>query len=99
MGINVTRPFLAPKDEYDKLIQRIWDTNWLTNNGPLLREFEKNLKSYLDVERLHLTVNGHMALETAIRAFDLQGEVITTALYFCFYNTCYCKTRINAGIL
>lgn len=91
MGINVTRPFLAPKEEYDQLIQEIWNTNWLTNNGPLLREFEENLKSYLNLDRLHLTVNGHIALETAIRAFDLQGEVITTP--FTFASTTHAIVR------
>ena len=91
MSINVTQPFMPPKKEYRELIDRIWDEKWLTNNGPLLKEFENDLQAYLGVDRLHLTVNGHIALESALAAFHLKGEVLTTP--FTFASTTHAIVR------
>ena len=35
--IYVTRPFLPPIEEFAAGLQEIWDTQWLTNNGPVQR--------------------------------------------------------------
>jgi dTDP-4-amino-4,6-dideoxygalactose transaminase len=50
----------------------------LTNNGPLVLELEANLKAYLGVKHLFFVTNGTIALQLAIKALDLKGEVITT---------------------
>lgn len=80
--IFVTRPLLPPIEEYEKKLKEIWDNNWLTNNGPLEREFQSNLKEFLNVENIELFVNGHSSLEVAIKALNLTGEVITTPFTF-----------------
>lgn len=77
--IFVTKAFLPPLEEYNALMKQVWDNGWVTNHGPMLREFEKTL-----VERFGLThsvfmVNGTIALNMAIRALELKGEIITTA--------------------
>lgn len=76
--INVTKPFLPPKEEYEKYLQGIWQRGWLTNNGPLVNELEEKLKNYLKVENLLYLTNGTIALQLAIKALDLKGEIITT---------------------
>lgn len=76
--IPVTKPFLPPKDEFDKLIDQVWHRNWLTNNGPLVNELELKLKDYLKLEHLLFTGNGTIALQMAIKALELKGEIITT---------------------
>ncbi len=76
--ILVTQPFLPPKSDYDALIDQVWKRNWLTNNGPLLNELELKLKDYLKLEHLLFTGNGTIALQMAIKALDLKGEIITT---------------------
>lgn len=76
--IPVTKPFLPPKEEYDRYLEGIWQRNWLTNHGPLVNELESKLKEYLDVEHLLFLANGTLALQIAIKALDLKGEVITT---------------------
>lgn len=76
--IPVTKPFLPPKEEYDKYLRDIWQRNWLTNNGPLVNELELKLKEYLQVPHLLYLSNGTIALQIAIKALDLKGEVITT---------------------
>jgi len=76
--INVTKPFLPPKEEYQKYIDDIWQRNWLTNNGPLVNELELKLKKKLSLKHLLYVSNGTMALQLAIKVLDLQGEIITT---------------------
>lgn len=80
--INVTKPYLPNIERYKKYIDRIYDTNWLTNDGPLVRELEERLKEYLGVKNIVLVSNGTLALQIAYRLLDLKGEVITTPFSF-----------------
>lgn len=76
--IPVTKPFLPPIEEYQSYIHGIWQRNWLTNNGPLVNELELKLKEYLNVPHLLYLNNGTIALQIAIKALGLRGEIITT---------------------
>ncbi len=76
--IPVTKPFLPPKEDYSQYISNIWERRWLTNNGPLVNELELNLKDYLKVPHLLYLNNGTVALQIAIKALGLKGEIITT---------------------
>ncbi|WP_027394467.1 DegT/DnrJ/EryC1/StrS family aminotransferase [Aquimarina latercula] len=76
--INVTKPFLPPLEEYNNYVNDIWGRNWLTNNGPLVNKLESALKDYLELENLLFVTNGTIALQLAIKALDLKGEIITT---------------------
>ena len=91
--IMVTRPFLPDRELFDKYIDKIWDTQWLTNQGPLHEQFRAALKEYLKVPYLTPTVNGHLALEIAIKGLGLSGEVITTP--FTFASTIHALTMNN----
>lgn len=76
--IPVTKPFLPPQSEYLKYVDQIWQRNWLTNNGPLVNELELKLKEFLNLEHLLFTGNGTIAIQMAIKALNLSGEIITT---------------------
>lgn len=76
--IPITKPFMPPAEEYRSYLEGIWEREWLTNNGPLVQELEQKLKSYLDVDHLLFVNNGTTALQFAIRALELTGEIITT---------------------
>jgi dTDP-4-amino-4,6-dideoxygalactose transaminase len=76
--IPVTKPFLPAKQEYEYYLQGIWKREWLTNNGPLVNELELRLKEYLELKHLLYVSNGTIALQMAIKALELEGEVITT---------------------
>lgn len=76
--IPVTKPFLPPREEYEKYLKDIWDRNWLTNNGPLVNELELSLKEHLDLDHLLFVSNGTIALQLAIKALELKGEILTT---------------------
>jgi dTDP-4-amino-4,6-dideoxygalactose transaminase len=78
MTITVTKTYLPPLEEYIKYLERIWASGWVTNNGALVQELEGKLAEYLGVPYLQYTSNGTVALQIAIRALDLKGEIITT---------------------
>lgn len=69
---------MPPLEEYVSYLTGIWERNRLTNNGPLLLRLEAELGSYLDGSYVQFTSNGTIALQLAIRALDLAGEIITT---------------------
>jgi dTDP-4-amino-4,6-dideoxygalactose transaminase len=76
--IPVTKPYLPSKKEYDHYLSAIWSRNWLTNHGPLVNELEIRLKKYLNLDHLLFLSNGTVALQVAIKALNLKGEIITT---------------------
>lgn len=76
--INVTKSFLPPLQDYINYLEGIWERCHLTNHGPLVNELEEKLKEVLGVKYLFFINNGTVALQLAIKALNLQGEIITT---------------------
>ena len=76
--INVTKTYLPPLDEYMRYLEGIWTRGHVTNFGPLVLELETRLKEYLGVKHLFFVSNGTIALQIAIKALDLQGDILTT---------------------
>lgn len=72
------KPFMPPLEDFQPYLERIWDSRYLTNNGPVHAEFEQALCDYLGVKHICLFANGTLALMIAIKALDLKGEIITT---------------------
>lgn len=80
--INVTKSYLGSKNKFKAYIDRIYNTGWLTNNGPLVTALEQRLKDYLGVRNIILTNNGTIALQIAYRALGINGSAITTPFSF-----------------
>lgn len=76
--ITVTKTYLPAINEYVSYLEKIWQTGQITNNGQLSRQLSDDLKSYLGVSNLMLVANGTLALQLAIKALGLRGEIITT---------------------
>lgn len=76
--INVTKAFLPPLAEYVGYLEGVWERGWLTNNGPLVQKLETDLTEYLDGAYVQFLSNGTIALQIAIKALGLTGEIITT---------------------
>lgn len=76
--INVTKTFLPPVEEYQLLLQRVWDASWLTNRGPLVCELEEKLIDFLKVNHITITNNGTIPLQIALKLLGKGGEIITT---------------------
>lgn len=80
--VLVTQPYLPPLEEFIPYLEQIWESKWLTNNGPYHQDFERELAKFLGVEHIALFTNGTIALITALQALRVTGEVITTPLSF-----------------
>ena len=89
--IPIVRPSMPELTEYVEEIRDIWESHSLTNIGPKHLQLEKELMHYLTVDNITLFVNGHLALEAAIKALELTGEVITTN--FTFISTTHAIVR------
>jgi dTDP-4-amino-4,6-dideoxygalactose transaminase len=80
--IYVTRPFLPPLPEFCSGLEEIWANGWLTNNGPVVQRYQRELCRHFDTENLCLFNNGTLALQIALQGMRLSGEVITTPFTF-----------------
>ncbi len=76
--INVTKCFLPPMEEYIELLKTSWDKAWITNNGPLAQELEKQLAAHLGAKHVLFCSNGTIVLQMILKAYGITGEVITT---------------------
>src|SRR5258708_2495809 len=76
--INVTKSYLPPLEDYVKYLERLWASGRLTNHGELVQELELRLAEYLEVPYLRFVTNGTIAIQLALRALEILGDVITT---------------------
>ena len=80
--INVTRVDMPPIGDYIEYLEEIWESKWLTNNGKFVQTFENKLQGYLGVQNIVAVTNGTLALNVALKALEITGEVITTPFTF-----------------
>lgn len=80
--VHVGRPNVARPEQFFDLVRGAIDRLWLSNDGPLVREFEGKVADYLGVKHCIAITNGTIALEIAIKAAGLSGEVIVPSWTF-----------------
>lgn len=80
--LHVGRPNIGSRDAFMKYVGDIFDRRWLSNNGPMVQEFEKRVADLHGVKHCVAMCNGTVALEIAIRALGLEGEVIVPSYTF-----------------
>lgn len=80
--LHVGRPNLCNRESLFGRFNEILDRNWLTNAGPMVREFEKRIAGIAGVKHCVAMCNATIALEIVIRALELKGEVIVPSLTF-----------------
>ncbi len=80
--LHVGRPNIGNRDAFLQRVNQILDNQWLTNNGPMVQEFERRIADRLGVKHCVAMCNGTIALEIAIRALGLEGEVIVPSWTF-----------------
>lgn len=73
---------MPPLEEFQHYLKQIWDSKWITNNGPFHQQLEKDLAEYLGVKYISLFANGTLALMTSLQALRISGEVITSPFSF-----------------
>jgi dTDP-4-amino-4,6-dideoxygalactose transaminase len=80
--VHVGRPNIGDRSELRRRFEEILDRRWLTNSGPCVNELQKRLAELLGVKHVICMANGTVALEIAIRAAGLKGEVIVPSFTF-----------------
>lgn len=80
--IHVGRPNIGNHARFLGRTAEILDRGWLSNNGPVLVEFERRIAAFLGVKHCVAMCNGTIALEIATRALNLTGEVIVPSYTF-----------------
>lgn len=78
----VGRPNLGDRDRLMARIAEMLDRRWFSNNGPLVQEFERALAAHVGVRHCVTACNATIAMEIAVRALGLRGEVIIPAFTF-----------------
>lgn len=80
--LHVGRPNIGSREAFFKYAEEIFDRRWLTNNGPMEKKLEQQIAEYHGVKHCIAMCNGTIALEIAIRALKLEGEVIVPSYTF-----------------
>lgn len=80
--LHVGRPNIGSRESLLARISDMLDRRWLTNNGPYVQELEQRLQELLGVKHCIAMCNATVALEIAIRALDMKGEVIVPSFTF-----------------
>lgn len=80
--LHVGRPNTGQREQFLARVNDILDRRWLTNSGPYVQKFEQQLARLLGVKHCIAMCNGTVALEIAIRATELAGEVIVPSNTF-----------------
>ena len=80
--VRVTQPYLPPRERYDAYLDAIYERRWLTNGGPCEAELAEKLKARFEVDHLQLVSSGTSALQLALAALEIGGDVIVTPYSF-----------------
>jgi dTDP-4-amino-4,6-dideoxygalactose transaminase len=75
-------PTLAPLNELNPLLEGVWERGILTHNGPLVRQFEREVAEFLGVRNMVAVSNGTIAIQMGVKALGLTGEIITSPFTF-----------------
>jgi len=80
--LHVGKPNIGNREVFKRYVDEIFDRGWLTNNGTMVQELEQRIADYHGVKHCIAMCNGTIALEIAIRALGLEGEVIIPSYTF-----------------
>lgn len=81
-ALHVGRPNIGDVESFGRRLREILESRWLTNGGPFVCEFEEAIARFLGVKHCIAMCNGTVAMEIAIRALGLTGEVIVPSFTF-----------------
>lgn len=80
--LHVGCPNIGSREVFMEYVNEIFDRRWLSNNGSIVQQLEQQVADYHDVKHCVAMCNGTVALEIAIRALGLEGEVIVPSYTF-----------------
>jgi dTDP-4-amino-4,6-dideoxygalactose transaminase len=91
----VTKIYMPDKEKFKAYIDGIYESGWLTNNGPLVQKLEKRLEEYFGVKNLLCISSGTNALQFAYRLLEMEGEVVTTPFSFVSTTSAIAAERLT----
>jgi dTDP-4-amino-4,6-dideoxygalactose transaminase len=80
--LYVGKPNLGRRSSFITRVKKIWATKRLSNNGPMVQEFEKQVAEIIGVRHAVAICNATAAIEIACHALGLKGEVILPSYTF-----------------
>jgi dTDP-4-amino-4,6-dideoxygalactose transaminase len=80
--LHVGRPNIGDRARLLERFNKILDTKWLSNMGPYEQEFEQRIAKMIGAKHCIAMCNATVALEIAIRALGMTGEVIVPSFTF-----------------
>ena len=80
--LYVGRPNIGNRERFLQRVNEMFDRRWLSNDGPLLKEFEQRITEVIGVKNAIAVCNATAGIELASRALDLKGEVIMPSYTF-----------------
>jgi dTDP-4-amino-4,6-dideoxygalactose transaminase len=86
--LHVGKPNIGSREKFMRRMDDLLNRGWLTNNGPYVRELETRIAELTGVKNCIAMCNGTIALEIAVRALGMKGEVIVPS--FTFVATAHC---------
>jgi dTDP-4-amino-4,6-dideoxygalactose transaminase len=81
-NLHVGRPNFGDREKFLARVNEILDRRWLSNNGPVVQEFEQRIAGILGVKHALAMCNATAAIEIAARALGMKGEVILPSYTF-----------------
>ncbi len=81
-ALHVGRPNIGNREKFAERMTDILDRRWLTNSGKYVKELEQRIAEFVGVKHCIAMCNATVALEIAIRALGLTGEVIVPSFTF-----------------
>ena len=80
--LYVGRPNIGSRERFLQRVNEMFDRRWLSNDGPLLKEFEQRIADLIGVRHVIAVCNATAGIELASRALELKGEVIMPSYTF-----------------
>ena len=81
-ALHVGRPNIGDREKFAARVNDVLERRWLTNGGRYVQEFEQRIANLTGVAHCVAMCNATVALEIAIRALGMTGEVIIPSFTF-----------------
>src|ERR1700679_741712 len=80
--MHVGRPNVGNRERLFARLNDMLDRRWFSNDGPFVQEFEAKVASITQTRHCVAMCNATVALEIAVRALEMTGEVIVPSYTF-----------------
>jgi dTDP-4-amino-4,6-dideoxygalactose transaminase len=91
--LYVGRPNIGNREKFNDRVNEIFDTRWLSNNGPMVQNFESEIAKFIGIKHCVSVCNATIGMELVANAMELKGSVIVPT--YSFIATAHAFRRIG----